>query len=628
MCDSRSFSWIKRVVVLIRISILMSVRKIFGFYLLFLNLLQAESIVSPESVKSEQLDVAEIVASEEKVLQLTPILQAYGSHLSQATEGKSLPISEGGLALIGFPKDLGELNSGKSDGVFRAVQIDHEERVVTSGPLEDVFENWELAQFGILQSTFDQSRESVQMLCSIEGRVTLSEQIVAVVGKFELSWMEEEGNWVVKKWRQKELKLAKLPKVLFREVLGNLVTQSGLLKELIRSEHQERTVEGFKTGQLTIKNEKHAELPDLQSSYQYPCVSIVDFDGDGWDDLFVSSRLGRVHLLRNIKGKELKDITREVGLSAIEGFVNNATFADFDNDGDPDLFLGRSLEPSAYFINEGGYFRDRTAQKMGWEEIYFVSSASVVDFNRDGLLDLYLCTYAPPGNDDRSWFERYYTSSEREEILKHTQGAHRYINLAGPPNVILMNRGGGQLEKVNEPSPLRAFRSSFQAVWADLDDDGDADCYLCNDFAPDFFFRNDTPKGALKPVFTDFGAEIAPGITMGFGMGASWGDYDADGDFDLYVSNMYSKAGKRIISMSGEVDERIQASAQGNFLYERRGSIFEQVAGKAQGQVPVEKVGWSFGGQFADFDNDGLLDLYVPSGYYSAPKEIATEVDL
>ena len=606
----------------------MSVRKIFGFLLLLIALVQAESDLLPKSVKNEQLAVAEIVASEEKVLQLTPILQAYGSHLSQTVGGRALPMRKSGMNLIGFPKDLAEFDSGKFDGVFRAVQIGHEERIVSFGPLETAFENWELVQFGILQSTFHQSRESVQMLCSIEGRVTLSGQFVAVVGKFELDWIEEEGNWVVQTWRQKELKLAKLPKVLFREVLGHLVPQAELFEELSRSEHQERTVEGFKSGQLAIKNEKHAELPDIQSSYQYPCVSVVDFDGDGWDDLFISSRLGRVHLLRNIKGRELKDITREVGLSTIEGFVNNATFADFDNDGDPDLFLGRSLEPSVYFINEGGYFRDRTAQKMGWEEIYFVSSASVVDLNRDGLLDLYLCTYAPPGNADRSWFERYYTSSEREDILKQTQGAHRYINLAGPPNVILMNRGGGHLEIVEDDSPLRAFRSSFQAVWADLDNDGDADCYLCNDFAPDFFFRNDTPKGALNPVFTDFGAEIAPGITMGFGMGASWGDYDADGDLDLYVSNMYSKAGKRIISMSGEVDERIQASAQGNFLYERRGSIFEQVAGKAQGQVPVEKVGWSFGGQFADFDNDGLLDLYVPSGYYSAPKEIATEVDL
>ena len=117
-------------------------------------------------------------------------------------------------------------------------------------------------------------------------------------------------------------------------------------------------------------------------------------------------------------------------------------------------------------------------------------------------------------------------------------------------------------------------------------------------------------------------------MDMGFGMGCSWGDFNNDGDLDLYVSNMYSKAGNRIVDQIEGSDPRLKVSAHGNFLFENEGGRFRQIAGPGEGQQHVARVGWSFGGQFADFDNDGELDLYVPSGCYSAPAEVKTKIDL
>jgi hypothetical protein len=257
---------------------------------------------------------------------------------------------------------------------------------------------------------------------------------------------------------------------------------------------------------------------------------------------------------------------------------------------------------------------------------YFTSGISITDVNRDGLLDVYLSNY-PPLRADDSWGNIFLSEQELAEVMKRQSDSHRFVNLAGSANVLLMNRGGGRLERVPYDDALSQWRRSFQAAWSDFDNDGDDDCYVCNDFAPDAMLRNDTPKGAEQPVFTDITDQLTADGALGFGMGVSWGDYDRDGDLDLYVSNMYSKAGKRIMKQLDSVDARLQAAAAGNFLFENQGGRFHQRAGSDTGQMHVNQVGWSYGGQWADFDNDGDLDLYVPSGYYTAPPEIDSNVD-
>jgi hypothetical protein len=111
-------------------------------------------------------------------------------------------------------------------------------------------------------------------------------------------------------------------------------------------------------------------------------------------------------------------------------------------------------------------------------------------------------------------------------------------------------------------------------------------------------------------------------------MGVSWGDYDGDGRLDLYVTNMYSKAGLRITGKIPELRPEYAQMAHGNSLFRNRGDGFEKTSGLEPPALLVEKSGWAWGGQFVDVDNDGDLDIHSLAGNYTAPKEIAIPLDL
>jgi len=145
---------------------------------------------------------------------------------------------------------------------------------------------------------------------------------------------------------------------------------------------------------------------------------------------------------------------------------------------------------------------------------------------------------------------------------------------------------------------------------------------VANDFAPNNLLRNDGHGG-----FTDVTAETAT-ADIGFGMGASWGDYDDDGWQDLYVTNMYSTAGRRITEQLGPASGDLASMARGNSLYRNVAGAFTKVSGLEPPALLVEKAGWAWGGQFLDIDNDSHLDIYSPSGYYTAPELVGEKPDL
>ena len=199
-----------------------------------------------------------------------------------------------------------------------------------------------------------------------------------------------------------------------------------------------------------------------------------------------------------------------------------------------------------------------------------------------------------------------------------------FLSRPGPRNVVLRNLGGGRLAPVDGPGvdALRPYRNTYATVLSDLDGDGDLDAYLANDFSPNLLARND---GGW--VFTDV-TEASGTADFGFGMGAGAGDADGDGQMDLLVSNMFSKAGRRITEELGDIDARIPKAARGNSLFRNEGGLrFSRASGTAPPAQTVEAAGWAWAGDITDLDMDGRNDLFVLSGYYTAPWQVAREHD-
>ncbi len=463
----------------------------------------------------------------------------------------------------------------------------------------------------------------------------------SLAGRMKLVWQRPQGaegqppaEWRITEWKTEEMHSIASPKRLFLESLDTAVPSSSERERLRHSQHYEETVKHYRAGMKALPHPYFAPI----SANQKEGIAIADVDGDGFDDIYITVRIGTNMFLRNHGDGTFTEEAAQRGL-ALPGHSTCALFADFDNDGDLDLMLGRSLLKTTYLENRGGKFFQYAIPK------HFpmaVISMAAADYNGDGLLDVYLCTYRPAAPAGASpaggvaqikegefdWPDEFFSPElareYRRRLAEHKQlKGGTVLDQLGPPNVLLVNRGQGRFEVAPENSTVGLWRNSLQATWGDYDQDGDPDLFIANDWAPSNLFRNDGPAG-----FTDV-TESAGTTSYGFSMGASFGDFDNDGLEDIYVSNMYSEAGRRMTARIPGLSKAFVESASGNWLYRQTAKgKFTQVSGHEPPAMAVINAGWSWGGCFADFDNDTFLDLYVLSGYFTAPKELSSDLDL
>jgi len=424
-----------------------------------------------------------------------------------------------------------------------------------------------------------------------------------------------EGAWRIASLRTRSFNLSETSAPFFVESAAAMLPDPGDRQRALTSLHDKYVVENFRN-----KTKPH-EYFTYQDLDRHPGLAVVDIDQDGLDDLYVAGEFGKNMLLRNQGDGTFRDVAPERGLD-VDGFSSSAIFADLDNDGDPDLILGRTLERSLYLVNEGGRFSDRSQALAGTTLPNLVSSVSVGDYDHDGLLDVYFARYAAEMFNRPGTPERFLEPDQLIEYRRRFKSESHWLqSRVGPPSVLLRNAGGGRLEISPVAKEVEVWRNSYQATWSDYDRDGFVDLLVVNDFGHNNLFRNDG-KGHFHDVTQHIGT-----TDLGFGMGASFGDYDNDGAPDLYVSNMYSKAGRRVLGNVGAVGDEFAALVRGNSLFRRTGRGFERVSGQKPPALQVERAGWSWGSQFVDLNNDGFLDVFALSGYYTAPKEIAIPVD-
>ncbi len=332
-------------------------------------------------------------------------------------------------------------------------------------------------------------------------------------------------------------------------------------------------------------------------------IAVGDIDNDGVDEIYVCQPGGLPNKLFRFREGRFEDISEQWGVALLDD-TSTALFLDLRNTGRQDLVVLRDSGPLLY-LNEGTHYRlrDDAFRFAAIPQGGFTGMAAA-DYNRDGKLDLYLCTYV-------------YFQSEAQ----YTYPVPYHDAQNGPPNFLFRNGlavdGSGAFEDVTMESGINQNnnRFSFAPSWCDVDNNGWPDLYVANDFGRNNFYKNE--NGHFADVAAQAGIE-----DLGPGMSSCWFDYDGDGRPDLYVGNMWSAAGQRIAHSphfapaqgSAEFAEAYRRHTAGNSLFRNNGNgTFENVT-EAQ-QVAMGRWAWSSIGH--DMNNDGVPEILVGCGMLS-----------
>ncbi len=407
------------------------------------------------------------------------------------------------------------------------------------------------------------------------------------IGSWEIEWHSAEQGWIAQRWLAREETVSAIEQPAFLDVTASALgeTESWKAQMLFGADYWRTVLDGAVGLDVYCNNG----------------VAAGDFDGDGFDDLYVCQPAGLPNrLYRNRGDGRVEDVTAKAGVGVLDNTAC-ALFVDFDNRGLQDLLVVCGTGP-LLFVNQGdGTFElKRDAFRFARSAEGTFTHAAAADYDGDGRLDLYLCTY------------QYYLGLDQYHYPVPYYDARN-----GPPNCLLHNEGGHVFVDVTEKAGLgvQNNRYSFAAAWGQASASGNPDLFVANDFGSSQLYRNNG-----NGTFTD-ASETAHVEEVGAGMSCCWCDFDNDARQDIYVPSMWEAAGQRVAGQKqfhADAPEKIRGlyrrHALGNALYRNRGDgTFENVAPSAG----VEMGRWSWSSDFWDFDHDGFADLYVANGYVS-----------
>ncbi|MFZ5519296.1 MAG: FG-GAP-like repeat-containing protein [Candidatus Zhuqueibacterota bacterium] len=290
---------------------------------------------------------------------------------------------------------------------------------------------------------------------------------------------------------------------------------------------------------------------DQANSYS---ASWGDFDNDGDLDLFVANLSGTNFLYRNDEGILVR--IKEGVVVTSRGNSTSGSWGDYDNDGDLDLFVTNDTQKNFLYQNNGDGTFTKITNSIVVNDVIVSSLVGLwADYDNDGDLDLYV--------------------------------VNGFFSLSS--NFLYRNEGLGNFTKITTGSIVTDVEGSTGGSWGDYNNDGYLDLYVCNSVnnARNSLYRNNG-NGTFTKIFN--GSIVTD---TGHSVGSSWIDYDNDGDLDLFVVNVF---------------------AANNILYRNNGNgSFSKITSGAI----VNDTGYPFGCSWADFDNDGDQDAIVTNGGFS-----------
>jgi hypothetical protein len=329
-------------------------------------------------------------------------------------------------------------------------------------------------------------------------------------------------------------------------------------------------------------------------------VGLLDYDGDGRLDLFFAQggpllpgsgqpRLADV-ILRNLGNGRFEDVSDRVGLTP-KGYGQGVTVADYDGDGDPDVYVTR-YGRNTLWRNDQGHFIDAT-EGAGVGCAQWSLGAAFLDYDRDGDLDLFVANYfafdprrAPFSRDPETGAAKY--------------GMPRDFD--GLPDVLFKNNGDGTFTDVTTQARVAAKGRGMGCLTTDFDGDGWVDILVANDAEANALWRN-RHDGTFEEVAPALGIAVNGEGQAEANMGIGHADYDRDGLQDVVITHFFGEHATLW---------RKERLADGSMIFEDR----TQEAGLAVDTLPT--TGWGLA--LADFDQDGFLDLIVTNGHIRPEK--------